>query len=516
MTRFTSKPSGCIFFVVIFGLTFVGRLNAADTGTTRPGYYREPTIHGDTIIFTAEGDLWTVSVKGGAARRLTSNPGFEGGAVISPDGQTVAFSAEYEGPVDVYTMPVDGGLPQRRTWDGNAAVAGWTPDGRVLVRTGRYSTLPDFKLVAIDGSGRREIVPLAQAAEGAYTPDGRTLFFTRLNRQPSNTKRYQGGTAENIWRYDAGSEATLLTGDWPGSSHDPMFWGGRVYFLSDRDGVMNVYSMDRNGQGLKQETHHHGFDVQWASLSDGRIAYQCGADLWLLDLKTGQDAVMNITLVSDFDQLRDHWVKTPLQYLTGVHIAPDGAAAVFTARGEIFTLPAKSGRIVKVAGNSGTRYREARYMPDGKSIIALSTESGETEFWKFPANGVGAPEQWTHDAHVLRWEGVPSPDGRWLAHRDKDQQLWLYDTKTKQEKRFAQSMVADFEDLTWSPDSQWLAYAESATNTFRQIKVLNTNTSAIQALTSDRYNSSSPSWSADGKWLYFLSDRMLKTSVPAP
>ena len=209
-------------------------------------------------------------------------------------------------------------------------------------------------------------------------------------------------------------------------------------------------------------------------------------------------------------------MKKPLEYLTGVHIAPDGSTAVFTARGEVFTLPAKSGRIIKVAGNSGVRYREARYMPDGKSIIALSTESGETEFWKYPANGVGAPEQWTHDAKVLRWEGVPSPDGRWLAHHDKDQQLWLYDTKTKQQKLIAQSMVDGFADLTWSPDSQWLAYVEAATNTFTQIKVLNVNTGAIQALTSDRYNSGGPAWSADGKWLYFLSDRMLRTMVQSP
>ena len=126
----------------------------------------------------------------------------------------------------------------------------------------RYSTLPDPQLVAIDSSGRREVVPLAQAAEASYTPDGRTLFFTRYERQSSHTKRYQGGTAENIWRYDAGTEAVPLTADWPGTSHDPMFWDGRVYFLSDRDGVMNVYSMDRNGRGLKQHTHHHGFDVR--------------------------------------------------------------------------------------------------------------------------------------------------------------------------------------------------------------------------------------------------------------
>jgi len=497
-------------------VVLMSRLNAAETGNIRPGYYRYPAISGDTVIFTAEGDLWTVSAKGGAARRLTSNPGREIGAAISPDGQTVAFSAEYEGPTEVYTMPVEGGLPQRRTWDGDAVVAGWTPDGRVLVRTSRYSTLPDPQLVAIDSSGRQEIIPLAQGSEAAYTPDGRTLFFTRYARQGSSTKRYQGGTAENIWRYDPGSEAAPLTSDWHGTSHVPMFWDGRVYFLSDRDGVMNVYSMDSNGHGLKQHTHHHGFDVQWASLSKGRIVYQCGADLWLLDIKSGRDAVINITLVSDFDQLRDHWVKKPLEYLTGVHLAPDGEAAVFTARGEVFTLPAKSGRIVKVAGNSGIRYRDARYMPDGKSIIALSTETGETEFWKYPANGVGSPEQWTHDAKVLRWEGVPSPDGRWLAHHDKDQQLWLFDTKTRQQKRVAQSLVGGFSNLAWSPDSQWLAYVEDAANTFSQIKVLGANSGVIQAVTSERYNSFSPAWSADGKWLYFLSDRMLRTRVPSP
>ena len=497
-------------------LLVIAPLDAGDKGSTRPGYYRYPAIHGDTIIFTAEGDLWSVSAKGGAARRLTSNPGMETNAAISPDGQTVAFRAEYEGPVDVYTMPVDGGLPQRRTWDGNASVAGWTPDGRVLVRTTRYSTLPDPKLVAIDVRGNKEILPLAQAASGSYTADGKTLFFTRLNRQPSSTKRYQGGTAENIWRYESGSEAVLLTGDWPGTSNNPMAWEGRVYFLSDRDGVMNVYSMDKYGKDLKQHTHQHGLDIQSASLSDGRIVYQCGADLWLLDLKTGEDATVNITLVSDFDQLRDHWVKKPLDYLTAAHVAPDGTAAVFTARGEVFTLPVESGRIVKVAAHSGVRYREARYMPDGKSIVALSTESGETEFWKYPANGVGSPEQWTNDSKVLRWEGVPSPDGKWLAHRDKDQQLWLYDITSKQQKRIAQSMEDDFEDLTWSPDSQWLAYVETPHNTLRQIKVLNVKTGAIQEITSARYNSFNPSWSSDGKWLYFLSDRALTTTVRSP
>jgi tricorn protease len=516
MRALSHQTDRSTILVAVLALLCVLPLKAGSEATTHPGYYRYPAIYGDTLIFTAEGDLWSVSTKGGAARRMTSDPGKEVYPAISPDGKTVAFSAEYEGPLDVYTMPVEGGLPQRRTWDGNAVVAGWTPDGRILVRTQRYSTLPDPKLVAIDNAGQREILPLAQSAEGAYTPDGKTLFFTRYARQPSQTKRYQGGTAEDMWRYDAGSEAVPLTSDWKGTSHNPMFWNGRVYFLSDRDGVMNIFSTDRDGHDVQQITHHRGFDVQYASLSDGRIVYQSGADLWLLDLNSHQDAIIPITLTSDFDQLRDRWIKKPMDYVTGAHLAPDGSAAVFTARGEVFTLPANTGRIVKVAGKSEVRYREARYMPDGKSIIALSTESGETEFWKYPANGVGAPEQWTSDAKVLRWEGIPSPDARWLAHRDKDQQLWLYDTKTKEQKRIAQSMVDDFNDLTWSPDSQWLAYVEAATNTFAQIKLFNTKTGAIQAITSDHYNSSNPAWSTDGKWLYFLSDRMLKTTVEGP
>ena len=508
-----------VTIAALIAVSFCLGLHAQEKSGTKLGYYRLPAIHSDTVIFTAEGDLWTVSAEGGLAHRLTSDAGMEDDAAISPDGKMVAFSAEYEGPTDAYVMPVEGGLPKRLTWDGDAAVEGWTPDGKVLVRTARYSTLPSQQVVAIDARGNREVLPLAQAADGSYSPDGRTLFFTRFQRQGSFTKRYKGGTAQNIWRYTPASEAVELTGDYTGTSKTPMFWNGRVYFLSDRDGIMNLYSMDADGHDVKEQTHQKVFDVESASLSDGRIVYQCGADLWLLDLKSGKDAIIPITLVSDFDQLRDHWVKKPLEYLTGAHIAPDGSAAVFTARGEVFTLPADpagGGRIVKVAGDSSIRFRDARYLADGKSIVVLSTKSGETEFWKYPANGIGAPEQWTNDAKVLRWEGVPSPDGRWLAHDDKNNQLWLYDTQTKQNKLITNSEEDRISGLAWSPDSQWLAYVETAANQFDQIKVLRATTGETHAITSEYYNSDSPAWSADGKWIYFLSDRMLKTVVNSP
>jgi len=503
----------CALFLA---LSTPGPLSAADAPDLHRGYYRSPAVHGDTIVFTSEGDLWTVGTQGGVAHRLTSNPGVEINAQISPDGKTVAFNANFEGPTEVYTMPLTGGLPQRRTWDGLTLLQGWSPDGRLLLATARYSALPDPQLVLIDDKGGREIVPLSQAAEAAYSSDGHSLYFTRWFYQGSQTKRYKGGTAENIWRFDGSSEAVPLTSDYDGTSAHPMFWNGRVYFLSDRDGVMNVYSMDAQGHDLKQESHQHFFNVESATIDDGRVVYASGSDLWLLDLKSGHEAVIPVTLASDFDQMREHWVKKPVEYVTDVHLAPDGSSAVFTVRGKIYTLPAKTGRIVKVAGEPGVRYRDGRFLPDGKSILTLSTKSGETEFWKYPANGEGAAEQWTNDSKVQRTEGVPSPDGHWLAHRDKDQQLWIYDIKAKTEKRIAQSMVDDFQDLSWSPDSRWLAYVESATDRFQQIKILNAETGSIQAITSDRYNSANPAWSSDGKWLYFLSDRMLKTTIPAP
>jgi tricorn protease len=486
---------------------------AGDGG--RKGFYRDPAVHGETVVFTSEGDLWTVGVQGGVAHRLTSNAGTERMATISPDGQTVAFAAEYEGPTEVYTIPLVGGLPARKTWDDGAAPVGWTPDGRIVIVTGRHAALPDERLELVGAHGEREILPLATGSEAAYGAGG-TLFFTRFGKQWSNTKRYKGGWVQTIWKFDGHGEAVPLTADWKGTSHDPMVWGGRLYFLSDRDGVMNVWSMDEAGHDLKQESHQKGFDIESATVSDGRIVYACGADLWTLDLKTGHEAAIPITLESDFDQLREHWVKTPGKYVSDAHISPDGSSVVVTSRGAVFTLPAKSGRIVKVAGDSAVRFRSARFLPDGKNVVALSTQTGETEFWKYPANGVGKPEQWTNDAKVLRWDGVPSPDGRWLAHWDKDQQLWLFDTKTKVDKKIAQSMVGDFSDVSWSGDSRWLAFGENAANEFTQIKVLRVDTGAIETLTSDRYNSVSPVWSTDGKWLYFLSDRMLKTTVSAP
>ncbi|HEU4565477.1 MAG TPA: S41 family peptidase [Gemmatimonadaceae bacterium] len=484
------------------------------------GYYRFPTIAGQTIVFTAEGDLWRVPVTGGVAQRLTSHPAEESRGVISPDGRTLAFSAAYEGPTEVYTMALDGGVPVRRTWEGGTAlVIGWTPGGEVLYGTRRWSTLPNAQLATVSlTTGRTTRLPLAQASDGVLDPSG-TVTFTRFPFQGSFTKRYRGGTAQSLWRLAAGGgEAVPLTADYAGTSRSPMLWRGRIYFLSDRDGVMNLWSMAEGGGDLRQHTRHRGYDAQSPSLADGRIAYQYGADIRLYDIAADRDAAVPIRLVSDFDQLRERWVRKPAEWVTAAHLSPTGDRVVLTARGQLYVAPAGQGggRIVEATRDKRERWREGRWMPDGKSLVALSDASGEYEFWRVPANGIGGRERLTSGAKVLRWDGVASPDGRWLAHYDKDQQLWVLDLATRKQTRLAVSGDGDFADLRWSPDGKWLAYTAPARNLMTQLFLYAAESGTTTAVTTDRYDSWSPAWSPDGAWLYFLSNRNLQTVVPSP
>lgn len=495
-------------------------LSTAPLGADRaqPGYYRFPALSGETLVFTAEGDLWRTSVTGGAAERLTAHPGQETNAAISPDGKLVAFTGTYEGPAEAYLLPLDGGVPRRLTWDGGpVTVVGWTPAGRVLCATRRYSTLPNTGLIELDPvTGTQTPVPLAQASDGTFTSDG-TLFFTRLPFQGSHTRRYKGGTAQQIWRFAKNApEAVPVTGDYAGTSKTPMVWSGRVYFLSDRDGTMNLWSMTTDGSDLRQHTKHADYEVQSASLSAGRVTYQHGADIRVFDIAAGTDKAVPIRLVSDFDQLRERWVTTPLDWVTSAHLSPTGDRVVMTARGQLFVVPAQQGRLVEATRNVKARYRNGRFMPDGQSLLSLADESGEVEFWRVPANGLGPATQLTNDGTVLRWDGLPSADGKRIAHYDKDQQLWVFDVDKRVQTKVAFAGDGDFDDLSWSPDGKFLAYTAPDANLLTRIFLWEGSTGRITPVTSDRYDSFSPAWSHDGRWLYFLSNRNFVSVVGSP
>lgn len=490
-------------------------------GEAPRGYYRTPALHGSTLVFASEGDLWRVPISGGIAQRLTTNLGMEASPVFSADGKTIAFTAEYEGATDIYTIPVEGGLPQRRTWDGvNARAVGFTPAGEVLISTTVHATLPDAQLVALDlKTGARRRIPLAQADQGVYEPSGKTLFFTRLRWHGNNAKRYKGGTAQQLWKYTEGAaEAVPLTTDFPGTSREAMWWQGRVYFATDRDGAMNIWSMTPDGKDLKQHTHQTKWDVLSPTLSEGRIAYQCGADIHLFDIASGKDATLDIRLATDSDQSRERWIEKPFEWVTAAHIAPDGSRVALTARGQVWVMPVEQGRWTRATHRDNVRYREASFL-DGKNLLVLSDASGEVEIWKAPVNGAGEETRLTQDGRIVRWTPVASPDGQWAAHSDKSRTLYLTNTKTGETKAIAKSRnraFDAFDGLKWSPDSKWLAYSTAAANNFEQIWIYSLDMGKATAVTSDRFNSSLPEWSPDGQWLYLVSDRNLKTDVMAP
>jgi len=493
------------------------------TATSTLGYYRFPSLRAGTIVFTAEGDLWRVPLAGGVAQRLTSHLGEETRSAISPDGRTVAFSATYDGPTEVYVMPLAGGLPKRLTWDGlRDLVVGWTPQGEVLFTSRRGSGFPAGQLFAVHPvSGARRAIALAQAAEGAW--DGGTLYFTRQEPNISNTRRYRGGTLQQLWVWSGGTaEAKRLMPEDSAASRTPMPWQGRIVFVGDRSGSMNLWSVKPDGSDARALTRHDGWDVLGAALDDGKIVYQLGADLRMLDLASGDDRALDVRIASDLDQSREHWVQNPTDWVTSAHLSPTGDRVALTARGQVFVVPVEDGRLVNVTREPGVRWRQARFLADGRSVVALGDRAlgnagaaaPEVEWWKLPANGVGEPAALTRDAKVLRFDGLPSPDGKWLASTNKDQELWLLDVAGGQHKRIAVSEEWDDpRDLAWSPDSRWLAYIRPAPNLLTQVMLYDTKSGVTTALTNERWDSYSPAWSPDGKWLWFLSDRHFDTVV---
>jgi len=482
------------------------------------GYYRYPDVHENTVIFTAEGDLWTVPLSGGLAQRLTTHQEIESYPKFSPDGKTVVYSASYEGPTEIYTIPVTGGLPTRWTYESDYSIATtWTPDGEIVYSTQAFSTLPDMQLVTINTHSRqKERVPLSQASEASFNRDGTTVYFVRPSFHGNVTKRYMGGTARQIWKFSYGSpEAIKLTTDYTGESHHPMWYNNRIYFITDRDGIMNIWSITEEGDDLMQHTHHTGFDVRYAGISTGNIVYQLGADIWHYNIEENTAAKIDILLATDLDQLRESWVENPSKYITSVKPDPKGDRIVITARGRVFVIPVKNGRLIEYTDQKDVRYRDAIFSSDGDSIFVLSDESGEFEFVSMPSNGIGSHKSITEDGKVLRFSGLPSPDGRWLAYTDLEQNLFLLDIGTGKSKRISSNQEG-LGTFSWSPDSKWISFVQGAENTMQQILLHSLKTGETFPLTSDRVNSRYPQWGPGGKFIYFLSDRSFTTLVGSP
>ncbi len=510
----------------------------------REGFYRFPALRGQTVVFTAEGDLWRVPLQGGRAERLTTHPDLEARAALSPDGRSVAFTGAYEGVAEAYTMPLAGGVPQRLSWQGqNPRVWGHTPSGEVLVTAPSQRGEPVTQLYAIDPRTQAQrVLPVGQASDGALSADGHILYFTRLGLFSDNVRAYRGGGMAQLWRLDlrGRAEAQALLPAAPGSSpaarpagndQRPMPYRGalgeRIAFLSDRDGSFNLYSVNAQGADLQQHTRHRGWDIRHAAIDGTRVVYALGADLRLVDLETGQDTRLAITLGGDADALRARWVQRPQGFFDGARIAPDGQRVLLNVRGRLATQGTGALRRAELTVPADARCREGVFSHDGRQVFALcdigtagaaaagaaSAAPAEQEVWRFNADGSGTPLALTRGATMRRLALFPSPDGRWLAHTDKNGKLWLTAltpagpgaTRAVEMPGPARGAPAQ---LVWAPDSQAFVFTRGGADANRQRLYLHhLGQGRTLALTSDRYSSSAPAFTPDGRWLYFLSER---------
>jgi tricorn protease len=472
-------------------------------------------VHEDAVVFTYEDDLWLIPTAGGDARRITNHPGSERYAKFSPDGSRIAFTAGYDGGTDVYVMDARGGVPSRLTFHpATDKVLGWHPDGdRVLFRSRRAFPISgeEVYLVSVAG-GMPERLPVDRAGLASLSPDGESLVYNRISREDRTWKRYRGGMAQDLWigRLAEADFERITT--WTGTDNYPMWQGDAVYFTSDREhGTMNLYRLDVGSGSVTALTGYDDFDVKYPSDGPGTIVYQYGERLWLLDLASAETRVIDVRLGSDRVPLR------PVLEDIGSHhgsfrVMPDGETLLLEARGEILTIPSDEGEAKNLTRSSGSREKDGVPSPDGEWIALNSDRSGQEELWLVPADGEGEWRRVTDDG-VFNLQPVWSPDSTRVLWSDKEMRLNLFELESGTIEVLDRGEVDDawerwgIQDYVWSPDGRWIAYTKMEISLYEAIFLYSVETGEVHRVTDHVYQDWSPSFSTDGRYLYFLSNR---------
>ncbi|HKV39087.1 MAG TPA: PDZ domain-containing protein, partial [Blastocatellia bacterium] len=505
---------------VLAAVTYTPTRARADEKGTNSRLLRFPDIHGNRVVFTYAGDIWTAERSGGTARRLTSSPGEEEFAKFSPDGRWIAFTAEYDGNVDVYVMPSEGGEPRRLTYHPAAnLVLGWTPDSkRILFRSSSASFSQRFQrlfTISIDG-GLPEELPVPEGGLTSFSPDGTKIAYNRISTEFRTWKRYRGGWHQFVSIYDLKNNTYSEVPHTLAADMFPMWSGNAVYFDSDRDGIMNLYKYDLDSKQTKEITHYTEYDVKWPSLGGGddpAIIYENGGYLYTLDLKTEQATQIPVTVESDDTWARPHYVNVQNDIIS-FGLSPSGARAVFGARGDVFTVPAKKGDIRNLTpDSSGSRELWPDWSPDGKSIAYFSDKTGEYELYTKSQDGTGEEKRITTDAHIFRFGTMWSPDSTKILFAEDTFSLYYIAVAGGKPVKIDQSTVGRIGNYRWSPDSKWVVYEKNVDNGFGQIFLYSIDQNKSFPVTDGMTNDRSPAFDQNGKYLYFLSDRNFKPAL---
>jgi tricorn protease len=497
--RFRIAVLAAVLFVI------AGRAAAAEEAAL---LVQAPTLSRAQIVFVYGGYLWSVPRAGGEARQLTTG-GHETGPMFSPDGKWIAFTGEYDGNVDAFVMPAEGGEPRRLTWHPGADVAvGWTPDSKkVLFRSGReaYADFDRLYTVPVEG-GVPEVLPMWRAETGWYSPDGARLAYVPNLKWQASWKRYRGGQTTPVYIVRLKDLALEKLPRENSNDSNPVWAGDKVYFLSDRNGAVTLFAYDTKSKAVKQVVENKGLDLKSVSAGPDALVYEQFGGIYLFDLKGGKSKRVDIHIAGDLPATRPHYVKAA-DKIQNAAISPTGARAVFEARGEILTAPAEKGDIRNLTRTTGAAERDPAWSPDGKWIAYFSDESGEYALHLIDQSGLGAvkkinlgnPPSFFYDP---RW----SPDSKKVAYTDKRMNLWYVDVEkgapvkvdTERWEDPSSSM-----DPRWSPDSKWLTYTKILTNHQHGVFVYSLETGKSAELSDEMSDARYPVFDKNGKTLYF-------------
>jgi len=515
MDKFKQLIYISLIFTIVVSLGFAAA--ETDKMSERP-IMRFPDIHDNCIVFVYGEDIWKASAEGGIATRLTIHDGEERFPKFSPDGKMIAFTGEYDGNPDVYVMNTYGGDIVRLTFHpGYDEVVGWNhKKNKIMFRSSRDSAsrFNHLFLINPDGTGLEKLI-LHEGVAGSYSPDGSKIAYNRVAREHRTWKRYKGGLAQDIYLFDFSKMKDIKITNFIGTDRIPMWIGERIYFSSDRDGVLNLYSYDTEKKQITQHTTHKEYDVRRPSKGINKIIYEYGGTLRVFDTETNISEQVNIKIMADAPEKRPY-IKNVKKFVTDFDCSPSGNRAIIVARGEVFTVPKENGPTRDITSDSGARDRDAVWSPDGSKIAYVSDKSGEYEIYIIDSKGIKEPLKLTKHESGYRQNLKWSPDGKKIAFADHTLTLFYIniDTKTitKVDKAKYENVDIDLEDkpiydFNWSPDSRYLTYSKMDKDLVTKVYIYSLEDEKIHCVSSGMFNDFHPVFTKDGEHLLFVSNR---------
>ncbi|MEM8736434.1 MAG: protease, partial [Planctomycetota bacterium] len=471
---------------------------------------RQPTISDTQVAFTYGSDLWTVDREGGRAVRITSTSAVEQSPHFSPDGKWIAFTSNRSGVDAVYVVAAEGGSPTRLTWYPAGSIArGWTPDGEHVLYSSSRETAPTsfhrLWTVPLQG-GPSTRLPAHWGFDGSFSASGKRIVVDRVSRWDTEWRHYRGGqnTPLTILNLDTLSETRIANERT--TDIQPLWLGEKIYFLSDRDWVMNIWSYDPSSEQLEQLTEFTGADIKWLNGVDQTLVYERNGFLSKLDLENKETARIKIDVVGDFPWAEKRWLSVD-DSISSASLSTTGKRALFEARGEVFTVPVENGSPRNLTQSSGGADRSPMWSPKGDKVAWFSDDGSGYKVLIANQDGAGEVDELEIGDSKFAWEATWSPDGSHIAFVDNDVQVRLLEIETG-EIRTVGSGGVNIErgsmGLTWSPDSKWLAYSKTFPNNLRRIMAWSMKQDKTLTLTDSMADSMSPTWDRDGKHLYFL------------